>query len=78
MAGEKSLACPSAAADWEGAQLLGVVEGEAVAVILNESAPEPTPFSLIRLRVAGGQVVRIHDYIKTPWILDSAGAIALV
>jgi len=57
---------------------LGVVEGEAVAVIMNDTADRPTPLSLIRLRVADGQVVRIDDYFKTPWILESAGPIALV
>jgi hypothetical protein len=49
MAGEKSLACPSAAADWEGAQLLGVVEGEADAPRVTYVAPRPVTPELLAL-----------------------------
>jgi RNA polymerase sigma-70 factor (ECF subfamily) len=56
---------------------LGEVDGELAVIILNES-DHATPFSLIRLRVAGKRVVGVTDYIKTPWVLAAAGAVALM
>jgi RNA polymerase sigma-70 factor (ECF subfamily) len=50
----------------------GVVDGETVVVILCESADGPTPFSCVRLDVAGGRIVGITDYIKSPWVLHAA------
>jgi RNA polymerase sigma-70 factor, ECF subfamily len=55
---------------------LGEVDGEPVVLILNES-DRATPFSLIRLSIAGERVVGIADYIKTPWVLAAAGSVAL-
>jgi RNA polymerase sigma-70 factor (ECF subfamily) len=55
---------------------LGEVDGELVVLILNEK-DRATPFSLIRLRIAGERVVGIADYIKTPWVLAAAGSVAL-
>ena len=49
MAGDERLACPSAAADWEGAQLLGVVEGEPDAPRLKYLAPRPVSPELLAL-----------------------------
>jgi len=51
---------------------LGAVDGEVAAIILNAGEHPPTPWSLIRLSVAGGKVVRIDDYIKTPWVLRAS------
>jgi hypothetical protein len=45
----EGLACPSAAADWEGAQLFGVVEGEAGAPRLRYVAPRPVGPELLAL-----------------------------
>ena len=42
---------------------LGEVDGELVVIILNET-DRVTPFSVIRLRVAGERIVGITDYIK--------------
>jgi RNA polymerase sigma-70 factor, ECF subfamily len=55
---------------------LGEVDGEPVVLILNEN-DRATPFSLIRLSIAGERVVGIADYIKTPWVLAAAGSVAL-
>jgi RNA polymerase sigma-70 factor (ECF subfamily) len=51
---------------------LGEVDGETVVVILRDDLPVPTPFSFVRLDVAGGFIVRIADYIKCPWLLEAA------
>jgi RNA polymerase sigma-70 factor, ECF subfamily len=56
---------------------LGKVDGESAVIILREDAEGLTPFSLIRLVVAGGRIVRIADYIKCPWILEAADSIAI-
>ncbi len=45
---------------------LGEVDGEMVVVILRDDADGLTPFSVIRLGVAGDRIVRIADYIKCP------------
>ena len=55
---------------------LGEVDGE-LAVIILDVSDRATPFSLIRLRIAGRRVVGITDYIKTPWVLAAAGSVAL-
>jgi RNA polymerase sigma-70 factor (ECF subfamily) len=51
---------------------LGAADGEVAVIILNAGQHPPTPWSLIRLSVAGGKVVRIDDYIKTPWVLQAS------
>ena len=56
---------------------LGDVDGETVVVILRDDLPEPTPFSFIRLDVAGGRIVRIADYIKCPWVLEGAASVTI-
>ena len=56
---------------------LGAVDGESVVVILREDAEAPTPFSLIRLGVAGGRIVSIVDYIKCSWVLDAAADVTV-
>lgn len=54
---------------------LGEVDGETVVVILRDDLAVPTPFSFIRLDVAGGFIVRIADYIKCPWVLEAATSV---
>jgi RNA polymerase sigma-70 factor (ECF subfamily) len=56
---------------------LGDVDGETVVVILRDDLPEPTPFSFIRLDVAGDRIVRIADYIKCPWVLQGAASVTV-
>jgi RNA polymerase sigma-70 factor, ECF subfamily len=54
---------------------LGEVDGETVVVILRDDLAEPTPFSFVRLDVAGGYIVRIADYIKCSWVLEAATSV---
>jgi RNA polymerase sigma-70 factor, ECF subfamily len=51
---------------------LGVTDGETVVVILRDDPEGQVPFSAIRVGLAGGQVVSIADYIKCPWVLETA------
>ena len=44
---------------------LGEVDGEIVVVIQRDDAEGLTPFSLIRVEVAGDRITRIDDYIKS-------------
>jgi RNA polymerase sigma-70 factor, ECF subfamily len=57
--------------------VLGKVDGETVVIILRDDTDEPTPFSVIRVDVAGDRIVRITDYIKSPWILQAAHSVAI-
>jgi RNA polymerase sigma-70 factor, ECF subfamily len=54
---------------------LGEVDGETVVVILRDDLASPTPFSFVRLDVAGGCIVRIADYIKCSWVLEAATSV---
>jgi RNA polymerase sigma-70 factor, ECF subfamily len=56
---------------------LGALDGETAILILRDDAETPTPFSAIRIGVAEGRVSRIVDYIKCPWILETAGSIEI-
>ncbi|MGO4439759.1 sigma-70 family RNA polymerase sigma factor [Rhizobium sp. RAF56] len=56
---------------------LGEVDGETVVVILGDDADGSTPYSVIRLEVAGNRVVGITDYIKCPWILAAAASVVV-
>ena len=53
------------------------VDGETAVVILRDDADGLTPFSVIRLDVAAGRIVRIVDYIKCPWVLDAAASVTI-
>ena len=55
---------------------LGDIDGETAVVILRDDADGLTPFSVVRLDVDGGRIVRITDYIKCPWLLAAAAAVA--
>ena len=57
--------------------VLGKVDGETVVIILRDDTDDPTPFSVIRVDVAGDRIVRITDYIKSPWILQAAHSVAI-
>jgi RNA polymerase sigma-70 factor, ECF subfamily len=56
---------------------LGGVDGETVVVILRDDVDGLTPFSVIRLAVFGKQIVGITDYIKSSWVLEAAGSVAV-
>jgi RNA polymerase sigma-70 factor (ECF subfamily) len=56
---------------------LGDVEGEPVVVILQRGADTWTPYSAVRLRVAGGRVERITDYAHCPWMIPAAAAVSI-
>jgi RNA polymerase sigma-70 factor, ECF subfamily len=56
---------------------LGRVDGETVVIMLRDDADGLAPFSLIRLQIANGRVVRIEDYFKCPWILQAATTVAV-
>jgi RNA polymerase sigma-70 factor, ECF subfamily len=57
--------------------VLGKVDGEPAVIILRDDTDGLTPFSVIRLDVAGDRVVRITDYIKSPWILHAAHSVSI-
>ena len=56
---------------------VGTVDGETVVIILGADASGTTPFSAIRLNVAGGRIVGITDYIKSAWVLKAARSVAV-
>ncbi len=56
---------------------LGEVEGETVVIILLDDADGLTPFSVVRLRVAGDRIVHIADYVKSPWVLEAADSVTV-
>jgi RNA polymerase sigma-70 factor (ECF subfamily) len=51
---------------------LGEVDGETVVVILRDDPQGAVPFSAIRIGFAAGEVASIADYIKCPWVLETA------
>ena len=55
---------------------LGEVDGEMAILIMREDADGLTPFSVIRLEVAGDRIVHITDYIKCPWVLAATRSVA--
>jgi len=56
---------------------LGKVDGETVVIILRDDSDGLTPFSVIRVDVAGDRILRIADYIKCPWVLEAAASVAV-
>jgi RNA polymerase sigma-70 factor (ECF subfamily) len=56
---------------------LGKVDGETVVMILRDDAAGLTPFSAIRLGVAGNRIAHIADYVKSPWVLDAADSVTV-
>jgi RNA polymerase sigma-70 factor (ECF subfamily) len=51
---------------------LGEADGETIIVILRDDPQGGTPFSAIRIGLADGRVASINDYIKCPWMLETA------
>lgn len=48
------------------------VDGEWVAVALQQNIDNWTPYSITRIEVVGQQIVRIADYAHCPWVLPAA------
>ena len=57
---------------------VGTIDGETVIMIMRDDVEDATPFSVIRLDVVDGRIVRIADYIKCPWVLQAAASIAVM
>ena len=56
---------------------LGKVDGETAIIILRDDAEGLTPFSVIRVGIVGDRIVRIADYIKSPWVLEAAESVTV-
>ncbi|HTU43903.1 MAG TPA: sigma-70 family RNA polymerase sigma factor [Bryobacteraceae bacterium] len=56
---------------------IGEVDGEPAVVILQRGADAFTPYSVIRLDVAGHQIQRIVDYVHCPWVLPDAISVTI-
>jgi RNA polymerase sigma-70 factor (ECF subfamily) len=55
---------------------MGEVDGEPVVIILRRGADTWTPYSFVRLNVAGCHVDKIVDYAHCPWIVSAAESVA--
>jgi RNA polymerase sigma-70 factor (ECF subfamily) len=62
---------------WAWKLAIGEIEGAPVIVILQRGADTWTPYSVIRMDVAGGRVERIVDYIHCPWLIQAATSIPI-
>lgn len=51
---------------------LGTLDNENVIIIMRDDPSGLTPFSVIRMEILDGRVVRITDYVKCSWLIDSA------
>ena len=51
---------------------LGIVDGEDVVIIMRDDPKGVSPFSVIRMEILGGRIVRITDYVKCSWLIDAA------
>jgi RNA polymerase sigma-70 factor, ECF subfamily len=51
---------------------LGEVDGETVVVILHDDPQGAVPHSAIRIGLADGKIASISDYVKCPWVLETA------
>lgn len=56
---------------------IGEVDGELAVVILQRGPDTWTPYSVIRLNVAGQQIQQIVDYVHCPWVLPDATSITV-
>jgi RNA polymerase sigma-70 factor (ECF subfamily) len=56
---------------------LADVDGEQVVVTLRQTDGEWAPYSLVRLDVADGRVVRVADFGHCPWVIPAAVSIQL-
>jgi RNA polymerase sigma-70 factor, ECF subfamily len=56
---------------------VGVVDGEPVMIILQQSGETWTPYSAVRLHLDGNRIDRIVDYAHCPWVLDPASSTVL-
>jgi len=56
---------------------IGEVDGELAVVILQRDTDAFTPYSVIRLDVAGHKIQQIVDYVHCPWVLPDATTITV-
>ena len=55
----------------------GEVDGETVVIVLSREADGTEHETPVRLDLAGGQIVRIVDYLHCPWVLGAAEAVSV-
>jgi RNA polymerase sigma-70 factor, ECF subfamily len=55
--------------------VLGELDGEAVVIILRNTAQGWTASGAIRFDVIGDRIKRIADYFKCPWVLQAAASV---
>src|SRR5215813_8736588 len=55
----------------------GELDGEPVAIILQQGADIWTPYSVIRMHVIGDRIERIVDYVHCPWVISAAASVAI-
>ena len=55
----------------------GELDGEPVVIILQRGADTWTPHSVIRMRVIGGRIQRIVDYVHCPWVISAAASVVI-
>jgi RNA polymerase sigma-70 factor (ECF subfamily) len=53
----------------------GEVDGEPVAIVLDQDAAGWKPRAIVHLTIADQRVVRIVDYVHCPWVLQAATAV---
>ena len=51
---------------------LGQVDGEPAILSLRQHDGEWTPFSIVRVEIAGDRITRVVDYWHCPWVIASA------
>ncbi len=56
---------------------VGEVDGELVIIILERGADTWTPYSMIRMNLAGQHIDRIVDYVHCPWIISIAESVTV-
>ena len=56
---------------------LAAIDGETAIIILRDDGETPTPYAAIRIGVAGEKISHIVDYIKCPWIVQTAQSIEM-
>jgi len=56
---------------------VGEVDGEPVVIMLQRGPDTWTPYSMVRLSVTRQRIDRIVDYVHCPWVISTAGSVAV-
>jgi RNA polymerase sigma-70 factor (ECF subfamily) len=56
---------------------VGEVDGEPAVIILERGADTWTPYSAVRLDLAGQRIERIVDYRRCPWVIPAAASVTV-